>query len=56
MNEPDAPTDAPDCVIQVISGSLQFSAACLRVSGHPDLLGVAASVNGPDFTPFNEVL
>ena len=37
-------------------GSLQFSEACLRVYGHPDLLGVAASINGEDFTPFNEAI
>lgn len=56
MNEPTAPVDAPEFVVQVISGSLQFSEAALRVYGHPDLLGVAASINGDDFTPFNEVL
>ena len=40
----------------LILGSLQFSDACLRVYGHPGLLGVAAAINGPDFTPFNEAL
>ena len=28
----------------------------LRVYGHPGLLAVAAAINGPDFTPFNEAL
>ena len=38
------------------SGSLQFSPACLRVYGHPQLLAVAAAVNGDDFVPFNEAV
>ena len=56
MIEPTPPADAPDYVLQVVSGSLQYSDACLRVYGHPDLLRVAAAVNGDDFTPFNEVV
>jgi hypothetical protein len=56
MYEPPPPVDAPARVIQLILGSLQFSDACLRVYGHPGLLGVAAAINGPDFTPFNEAV
>ena len=56
MFEPSAPDEAPEWVVQVISGSLQFSEACLRLYGHPGLLGVAQALNGPDFTPFNEVV
>jgi hypothetical protein len=56
MFEPVAPAEAPDYVVQLILGSLQFSDACLRVYGHPDLLAVAAAVNGADFTPFNEAV
>ncbi len=37
-------------------GSLQFSDACLRLYGHPQLLAVAAAVNGDDFAPFNEAV
>ena len=48
----DGPQDAPF----ILLGSLQFSEAALRVYGHPDLLRVAACVNGEDFAPFNEVL
>jgi ectoine hydroxylase-related dioxygenase (phytanoyl-CoA dioxygenase family) len=33
---------------------LQFSPASLRVYGHPQLLAVAAAINGDDFVPFNE--
>ena len=56
MVEPKAPEGAPDHVVQLILGSLQFSDACLRVYGHPGLLRVAAAVNGDDFTPFNEAV
>ena len=56
MMEIAPPDGAPEYVVQVILGNLQFSEACLRTYGHPDLLAVAAAVNGPDFTPFNEAL
>jgi hypothetical protein len=48
----NAPKDAPF----ILSGSLQFSDAALRLYAHPQLLAVAASINGRDFVPFNEVL
>ena len=56
MAEPIVPDEAPEWVIQLLLGTLQHSDACLRLYGHPDLLNVAAAVNGPDFTPFNEGL
>jgi ectoine hydroxylase-related dioxygenase (phytanoyl-CoA dioxygenase family) len=56
MHEPAPPSEAPEHVVQLILGSLQFSEACLRVYGHPQLLAVAEAVNGPDFTPFNEAI
>ncbi|MEX2482736.1 MAG: phytanoyl-CoA dioxygenase family protein [Gammaproteobacteria bacterium] len=56
MYEPAPATGAPDKIMYLVLGSLQFSDACLRVYGHPDLLAVAAAVNGSDFTPFNEAL
>nr|WP_289109526.1 phytanoyl-CoA dioxygenase family protein [uncultured Halomonas sp.] len=56
LTEPEAAEDAPEFSPFVLMGSLQFSDACLRVYGHPDLLRVAESVNGRDFAPFNEVL
>jgi phytanoyl-CoA dioxygenase PhyH len=56
MYEPTAAADAPKEVVYLILGSLQFSEACLRVYGHPGLLGVAAAINGEDFVPFNEAL
>jgi len=56
MAEPSAAADAPKEIVYVILGSLQFSDACLRVNGHPDLLAVAAAINGDDFVPFNDAL
>ncbi len=56
MTEPAAPDGAPEWVVQLVLGSLQFSEACLRVYGHPELLRVAAAINGDDFTPFNEAV
>ena len=56
MFEPQAAADAPKEVVYLILGSLQFSEAALRVYGHPELLAVAAAINGPDFTQFNEAL
>lgn len=54
MAEPTPADDAPDEVVYVLQGTLQFSDAHLRLYGHPDLLGIAAALNGDDFTPFNE--
>ena len=56
MFEPQAAADAPKEVVYLILGSLQFSEAALRLYGHPQLLAVAASVNGDDFVPFNEAI
>ena len=56
MFEPVAPAGAPEWIVQLVLGSLQFSEACLRVYGHPQLLAVAEAVNGPDFAPFNEAV
>ncbi|HKM61349.1 MAG TPA: phytanoyl-CoA dioxygenase family protein [Acidisphaera sp.] len=56
MFEPQPQPDAPHEVVYLILGSLQFSEAALRLYGHPQLLAVAAAVNGDDFAPFNESL
>ena len=56
MFEPKAAAQAPEEIVYLILGSLQFSEAALRVYGHPRLLAVAAAINGEDFTPFNEAL
>lgn len=56
MHEPTASPDAPAEVVYLVLGSLQFSDACLRTYAHPQLLTVAAAINGEDFVPFNEAL
>jgi ectoine hydroxylase-related dioxygenase (phytanoyl-CoA dioxygenase family) len=56
MVEPVAPDGSPEWVVQLVLGSLQFSDACLRTYAHPELLAVAAAINGDDFTPFNEAV
>jgi hypothetical protein len=56
MFEPEPEAGTPKEVVYLILGSLQFSEAALRVYGHPQLLAVAAAINGPDFAPFNEAL
>ena len=56
MLEPEAPDDAPDYILQLVLGSLQFSDACLRLYAHPELLRVAAAIHGDDFVPFNEAI
>ena len=56
MIEPVPAADAPKEVVYLILGSLQFSDACVRLYGHPELLAVAAAVNGEDFVPFADAL
>lgn len=54
--EPKAADDAPLASVFIVLGSLEFSEACLRVYGHPDLLRAAATICGEDFAPFHECL
>jgi hypothetical protein len=56
MLEPTPPADAPEELVYLILGALQFSEAMLRLYGHPQLLAIAASINGDDFVPFNEAI
>jgi len=56
LRELEAAGDAPAATPFILMGSLQFSDAALRVYAHPELLKVAAAVNGEDFAPFTEVL
>ena len=56
MMTPTPETDSPSLVVQVIFGTLHILDSCLRLYGHPQLLKVAAALNGPDFTPFNEAV
>jgi ectoine hydroxylase-related dioxygenase (phytanoyl-CoA dioxygenase family) len=54
MYEPKKPPGLPDKVVGSVLGFLQYSDALLRLYAHPDLLRVAAAVNGEDFVPFAE--
>lgn len=56
LKELETSEDAPEAAPFILLGSLQFSEAALRIYGHPELLKVAAAINGEDFAPFNEVL
>ena len=56
MREPVPAPGAPQDIVYLMLGTLQFSDAFLRVYGHPQLLAVAAAINGEDFTPFTEGL
>lgn len=56
MAEPTPAAGTPEEIVYLILGSLQFSEACLRTYGHPDLLRIAAAVNGEDFVPFTDAL
>ena len=54
MSEPAPPADAPEFVINSIGSPLQIMDSSLRLYGHPQLLAIAAAINGPDFVPFTE--
>ena len=56
MVEPDPEKGAPEEIIYLILGALQFSEAYLRAYAHPLLLKVAESINGKDFVPFTDAL
>ncbi|MAJ59268.1 MAG: phytanoyl-CoA dioxygenase [bacterium TMED88] len=56
VRELEAAADAPAEAPFILFGSLQFSDAALRLYGQPDLLRVAAEINGDDFAPFTDVL
>ena len=56
MVEPDPEKGAPEEIMYLILGALQFSEAYLRAYAHPLLLKVAESINGEDFVPFTDAL
>ncbi len=56
MTQPEPEADAPEQVVHIMWGMCHASDACLRVYGHPKLLAVAATINGPDFTPFTDTI
>ena len=56
MAEPTPDAGAPEYVVLRMRGMCQYMPAGLRVYGHPQLLAIAASINGDDFVPFNDVI
>ncbi len=56
MTEPEPAADAPDEVIYMMFGMCQCMDSALRVYGHPGLLAAAATINGDDFTPYNDAI
>lgn len=56
MEQPAADADAPEYVVHLISGICQAIPSGLRLYGHPQLLSVAAALNGADFVPYNDVI
>ena len=54
MTQPAPEADAPNKIVFLISGMCQLSDAALRLYGHPDILSIAAAVNGDDFVPYND--
>ncbi len=56
MAEPTPDRDAPAYTVLRMRGMCQYMPSGLRVYGHPKLLAIAASINGDDFVPFNDVI
>ena len=56
MVAPRAAGAAPDEVLFLIHGMCQVMPSGLRMYGHPDILAIAAAINGEDFTPYNDIL
>ncbi|MEM7018729.1 MAG: phytanoyl-CoA dioxygenase family protein [Pseudomonadota bacterium] len=54
MSEPEPKEDAPKEVVHIMGGMCQSMPAGLRLYGHPDLLAIAAAINGDDFVPYND--
>ncbi|MDE0942397.1 MAG: phytanoyl-CoA dioxygenase family protein [Alphaproteobacteria bacterium] len=56
MTQPRADPGAPQDVPYLIRSMCQSMPAGLRLYGHPDLLAIAAAINGDDFVPFNDAI
>lgn len=56
MTQPTAAIDAPEKVVFLMGGMCQIMDSGLRLYGHPDLLAIAASINGDDFVPYNDAI
>ncbi|MFO0690025.1 MAG: phytanoyl-CoA dioxygenase family protein [Myxococcota bacterium] len=56
MREHEAAAGLPEQIVAGVLGTLQYMDAALRLHAHPDLLGIAAALNGDDFTPLVEAV
>jgi len=56
MYEPRPAPELPEIVPTGVLAPLQYHDAFLRTYAHPDLLRVAAAINGEDFVPFTEAM
>jgi ectoine hydroxylase-related dioxygenase (phytanoyl-CoA dioxygenase family) len=56
MDQPVAADQPPHKVVFIMTGMCQTMPSGLRLYGHPDLLAVAASINGDDFVPYNDAI
>ena len=54
MAQPKPGQGSPKQVVHLMSGMCQTMPAGLELYGHPDLLAIAAAVNGDDFVPYND--
>lgn len=56
MEEPAAAEGAPEKAIFLLLGLFEAMPTALRLSAHPKMLGVAASLAGSDFVPYNDTI
>jgi hypothetical protein len=56
MDEPEAAAAAPESTIFLMLGMFESVPELLRLSAHPDVLGVVADVCGEDFVPYNDTV
>lgn len=56
MRQPTFIDEAAPKVVFLMTGMCQTMASGLRLYGHPQLLAVAASINGDDFVPYNDAI
>jgi len=56
MEEPRAHRDVAEETIFLMIGLFEEMGSALRLSAHPNMLGVAESLNGSDFVPYNDTI
>ena len=54
MSQPEPDKGLPAKTVFIMSGMCQTMDSGLRLYGHPELLAIAASINGDDFVPYND--